>query len=67
MIAAQAFQRAMRRSARAHIVLGMDFEEAALRAFGENCCQVLVLEARPGDAADGQAKSGGGWSQTPEA
>ena len=36
MVAAEALQRAMRRSARAHVVLGMDFEEAALRSFGED-------------------------------
>jgi hypothetical protein len=37
----------------------MDFEEAALRARAEDCGEMLVLEARTGDAAEGQGKAEG--------
>src|SRR5882724_5392608 len=52
MVAPYGFERAMRWSARAHIVLGMDFEEAALLAFREDRGKMLVLEARAREAAD---------------
>src|SRR3569623_763129 len=52
MIAADRLQRAMRRSTRSHVVLGMDLEETALPAGIDDRRQVLGLEARAGDAAD---------------
>src|SRR5260370_19361601 len=42
----------MRRSARAHVILRMNFEEATPLALGADRNQVLVLEAGPGEAAD---------------
>jgi hypothetical protein len=44
MVAADSFESAMERSSGAHVVLGMDFEEAALRPLREDCRQMLVLE-----------------------
>ena len=52
MVATHGFQCPMRWSSRAHVVLGMNFEEAALFAFGENCGEVLPLEAGPREACD---------------
>jgi hypothetical protein len=46
----------MRRSAGAHVVLGVDLEEAGLRTFGQNSGQVLMLEACPGQARDWQGR-----------
>jgi hypothetical protein len=42
----------MRWSSRAHVVLGMDFEEATLSAFGHDSGEVLVLEACPRETGD---------------
>src|ERR1700726_4096400 len=56
MVAADAFERLMRRSAGAHVVLGVHLEEAGLRAFRQDGVQVLVLEAGPGPACDGQGR-----------
>jgi hypothetical protein len=53
VISSQSFQHAMRRSARTHVILGVDLEEAALWAFVEDFGEVLGLEARPGDTPDG--------------
>src|SRR3977135_1709660 len=60
MVAADALKRLMRRSAGAHVVLGVHLEEAGLRAFRQDGVQVLVLEAGPGRACDGQ----GGEAET---
>src|ERR1700676_316045 len=54
MVAADAFERLMRRSAGAHVVLGVHLEEAGLRAFRQDGAHVLVLEAGPGRVCDGQ-------------
>src|SRR4051794_16946197 len=59
MIAADRFQRAVRRSARAHVVFGMDLEEAGLRTAGEDRVEMFVLEAGPGDAAEWNRKAEG--------
>jgi hypothetical protein len=50
MIAAHGLQRAMRRSASSHVILGMDFKEAALPSFVQYRREVLVLEAAAGNA-----------------
>src|SRR5436305_647820 len=62
MIAAQPFQRAVRRATSAHIILGMNLEEAALRACAEDSCKMLMLEARPRDPAGVQGKAEGNGS-----
>src|SRR5581483_7105887 len=51
MIAAQGLQRAVRRPAGSHVVLGVDLEEAAMPFFVEDRREVLVLEAASGQAA----------------
>jgi hypothetical protein len=51
-VAADAGQSFMRRAARAHIVLGMNLEEAVLLPLGEDRRQMLVLEARPCETGD---------------
>src|SRR6266850_3256134 len=56
MVAADALERLMRRSAGAHVVLGVHLEEAGLRAFCQDGVQVLVLEAGPGRVCDGQGR-----------
>src|ERR1700681_1842431 len=56
MVAADALKRLMRRSAGAHVVLGVHLEEPGLRALRENGVQVLMLEAGPGQARDGQGR-----------
>src|ERR1700739_36189 len=52
MIAKNGFEHAVRRAARAHIVLGMDLEEAERAAIGEDRSEMLMLEARAGQAGD---------------
>src|ERR1700756_653648 len=52
MIATNGFEHAVRRAARAHIVLGMDLEEAERAAIGEDRSEMLMLEARAGQAGD---------------
>src|SRR5258708_36055172 len=42
----------MRRSARAHIILGMNLEEAVLLPLGENCGEMFMFEARSRQTAD---------------
>src|SRR4051794_6542997 len=50
-----------------HVVLSMDFEEPALPAVGKDRRQMLVLEARSGDAAQGQGKAeGNGRRRSPD-
>ena len=44
MVATDGFESAMGWSSGAHVVLGMDFEEAALRPLREDRGQMLVLE-----------------------
>jgi hypothetical protein len=56
MVAADALERPMGRSAGAHVVLGMHLEEAGLWAFRQDGVQVLMLEAGPGQARDGQGR-----------
>jgi hypothetical protein len=56
MVAADALERLMRRSAGAHVVLGVHLEEAGLRVFRQDGIQVLVLEAGPGRVCDGQGR-----------
>src|SRR6266550_2482241 len=56
MVAADALERLMRRSAGAHVVLGVHLEEAGQRTFRQDGVQVLVLEAGPGRARDGQGR-----------
>ena len=51
-VAADARQRVVRRAARAHIVFGMNLEEAVLLPLGEDRRQMLVLEARPCEACN---------------
>jgi hypothetical protein len=55
MIAADLLKGSVRRAAGAHVVLGMHFEEAD-RAFRQDGGEVLVLEAGPGEARDGQGR-----------
>src|ERR1700756_1121642 len=57
MIAAYGLERAMRGAAGAHIVLGMDFEEAMLRTFGEDRRKVLMLEACSREPTDPRRKA----------
>src|ERR1700759_2823844 len=52
MVAADGLERTMRRSAGAHIVLGMNFEESALFAFVQDRREMLVFEAAPGKTAN---------------
>src|SRR5271166_1867627 len=52
MVAADGFERTMRRSAGPHAVLGVDLEEAARLRPREDRLQVLGLEARPGQSRD---------------
>src|SRR5215813_5143592 len=54
MIVADALKRLMRRSAGAHVVLGVHLEETRQRAFCEDRIQVFVLEAGPGQVRNGQ-------------
>src|SRR6202521_790298 len=56
MVAADALKRLMRRSAGAHVVLGVHLEEAGLWAFRHDGVQVFVLEAGPGRVCDGQGR-----------
>src|ERR1700753_2575698 len=44
----------MRRSTGAHVIFGVNLEEATPAALSADCSQVLVLEAGPGEAADRQ-------------
>ena len=52
IVAADAGQRLVRRAAGAHVVFGMNLEEAVLLPLGEDRRQMLVLEARAGEAGD---------------
>ena len=52
IVAADAGQRVVRRAARAHVVFGMNLEEALLLPLGEDRRQMLVLEAGAGEAGD---------------
>ncbi len=52
MVATDGFEGAMRRTAGAHVVLGVDLEKAARLWAREDRLQVLGLEARPGQALD---------------
>jgi hypothetical protein len=56
MVAADSLERPMRRSAGAHVVLGVHLEEAGVLAFLQDGVQVLVLEAGPGRVRDGQGR-----------
>src|SRR5216683_7150592 len=64
IVASHGFEGAMRRSARAHVVLGMNFEEATPLALGANRSQMFVLEAGPGEAADRQRRKAEGNGRT---
>src|SRR5437016_11327834 len=57
VIAPDGFKGPMRRSSGAHVVLGVDFEEAPLSAFGKDRGEVLVLEACSGKTADQRRKA----------
>src|SRR5271170_4193932 len=46
MVAADTFERMMRRTASAHVIFSMNLEEAILPFFGEDGRQMLMLEAR---------------------
>ena len=50
----------MRRPAGAHVVLGMDLEEAVLQPVGEDRRQVLVLEAGAGQPRNGMRRKAAG-------
>ncbi len=52
MVTAHTLERVMRLSAGPHVVLGVHFEEATLVSLGQDCRQVLVLEARTGETPD---------------
>src|ERR1700731_3662181 len=56
MLAADALERLMRRSAGAHVVLGVHLEEAGQRAVRQDGIQVFVLEAGPGQVREGQGR-----------
>src|SRR5215469_11248621 len=51
MVAAHRLERAMRRPTRAHVILGMDLEEAARLWLRKDRCEMLMLEARAGESA----------------
>src|SRR5258708_2888514 len=51
-VAAHRFERSMRRSARAHTILGMNLEEAVLLTLGENCGEMFMFEPRSRQTAD---------------
>ena len=59
MVAADAGERVVRRTAGAHVVLGMNLEEAPLSSVGEDRRQMLVLEARSGKAGRWSAPESG--------
>ena len=64
IVSADGVQRPMRRTAGAHIVLGVDLEEAAHLGRLENRRQMLGLEAcsrKPLDGMGRKAKSGRAW------
>src|SRR5271166_2463615 len=52
MVAADGFERAMRRAAAAHVVLGVNLEKAARLPPRDDRLQVLGLEACPGQSRD---------------
>src|SRR5262249_47478087 len=59
VVAPHGFQGAMRRTARAHVIFGVNFEEAAQVVLGANRAEMLVLEAGPREPCDrmrGEAK-----------
>src|SRR6516165_1352981 len=57
MVATDGFESAVGRSPRAHVVLGMDFEEAALRPLCDDRGQVIVLETGTRKTIDGMRKA----------
>ena len=56
IVAADAGQRIMRRAAGAHVVFGMNLEEAVLLPLGEDRRQMLMLEAGAGEAGNGMRR-----------
>src|SRR6516162_11263759 len=57
MVATDSFESSMGWSSGAHVVLGMDFEEAALRPFCEDRGQMFVLETGSREAVGGMRKA----------